>query len=163
MSAARARGADRPESRRTVARWLGRALVGLGLGWVWSSVVGLAWIFLAAAAYGDLDRALDRLKGEPWAPIAFAGYFASAPAAWVGGLVGPLVPATGNRSLRPVLISSARGGGLGAALGAAAGLLSGWACLEYAPRSMLFVWVPLGLSAAAGLAGGWLGGRPARA
>jgi len=163
LTAERAPGAGRAESRPTVARCLGRAVAGLGLGWIWSSCAGLTWIVLAAAAYRDLDRALVGLKSEPWTPVALAGYVASALAAFFGGLVGPLVPATGDRARRPVLTSSVRGGTFGAALGTAAGFLAGWACLVYAPRSMLFVWVALGLGTAAGLVGGWLGGRGARA
>src|SRR5262245_31535858 len=94
-------------ARITAAQWLGRAVAGLVLGWVWSSLVCLAWVGLAAAAYAGLDRALSQLKGEPWAPVALAGFFASASASFLGGLIGPLAAARPRRS---VLGSSAWGG-----------------------------------------------------
>lgn len=156
MEATPAASANAPRGRLTASQWLGRAAAGLVLGWIWSSLVTLGWLGLAAAPYGDLDRALARLKDEPWGTVGFAGYLASVPASFLGGLVGPLAA---GRSRRSVLGNSARGGAWGAALGAAAGLLAGWAFWQYAPRSLALVWVALGLGVAAGLVGGWLGGQ----
>jgi hypothetical protein len=143
-------------ARISAAQWLGRAAAGLALGWVWSSLLCLGWVGLAAAAYGGFDRALSQLKDESWAPVALAGFFASASASFLGGLVGPVAAA---RSRRFVLGSSAWVGAWGAALGLAIGLFVGWAVGQPEPGSRAWAYAALGLSVPAGLAGGWLGGR----
>lgn len=134
-------------------------MAGFGLGWIWSSVVSLGWVGLAAAAYGGLDTALDRLKGEPWAVVPFAGFFASVPASLLGGLAGPLAAGPANRVRRPVLTSSACGAGVATVLSVIAGLLIGLIAWQSAPYSLVPVWAALGLSVPTGLFGGWLGGR----
>src|SRR5439155_993901 len=145
-----------PREQLTRWEWVGRAASGLALGWIWSSLLSLGWVALAATAYGDFDRALVRLKGERWASIAFAAFSASLPASFLGGMVGALIA---SRSRRPVLGSSARGGIWGAALGVVAGVLAGWAVGKSLARSPVLVWLALGLGVLAGLIGGWLGGQ----
>jgi hypothetical protein len=109
---------------------------------------------LAAASYGGLEVALERMKAESWADIPFAGFFASTPATLLGGIVGPLAGASALR--RPVLDSSALGGAAAALLGTGAGLLAGWVGWWREPYAMMTVWVALGLSVPAGRSGvGW--------
>jgi hypothetical protein len=144
-------------SRRWVGwYWLRRGAIGLVLAWIWSSLVCLAWVGLAAGAYGDLDLALRQLKAEPWLHIAIAGNFSSVLASALGGVIGPLVVGNPRRS---VLNSSARGGAWAAALGTAGGLFVGWLLGPLLPDQRMVVYVALGLSVPAGLVGGWLGGR----
>jgi hypothetical protein len=148
-----------PGERLTFWQWGGRALAGLGLGCIWSSLVSLAWIGFISAASGSLERALRQQKHEPWGVVLSVTFMATAVASFLGGLIGPLALGAAGRMRRPVLSSSAWGGASGAVLGVAVGLLAGWASWEYAPRTLLCLLLPLGLSVPAGLLGGWLGGR----
>jgi len=139
--------------------WIRRGAGGLVFGWIWSSLVSLAWVGLAVAAYGDLDLALRRLKGEPWAAIPMTGLFGSVPASLLGGLIGPLV---GGSSRRSILNNSARGAAWATALGAVAGLLVGRLVTRVLPDRRLVAYLGLGVSVPAGLIGGCLGGWAAR-
>jgi hypothetical protein len=148
-----------PGGQLTLDQWLGRGVAGLGLGYLWACVVALGWVGLATVGYGTLDNALERLPDERWYPIALAGFFASVPASFLGGLVGPLSVGRPRRVRRPVLTGSACGSAISAVLGLASGLFVGWATWEPPPRSMLFIHLALAISVPTGLGGGWLGGR----
>ena len=137
---------------------LGRAALGVCLGWAWASFVSLVWLGAASVWYGVLDRALANLKGEWWSPIAFAGYFASVPAGWVGGIVGPAVLGPG-RFRRPVPTDVLLGGMLGSGIATLVGTVAGWAIWREDPRSLLVVWVPMGLGVVVGATAGWIAGR----
>jgi hypothetical protein len=139
-------------------QWLGRFLAGLIFGWVWNSFVQLDWVGLATAIYGSLERALNQMQPGFWMGMAFAGYFASAPASFFGGLVGPLALDCVPRIRRPMVCSSASGAALAAATGTVLGLFAGCVIWHMAGRSMLIVWVPLGLSVPVGVGSGVLGG-----
>ena len=79
-----------PPRRVTLAMRLKRGMIGLGLGWIWCTIVSLFWIAALALGYGGLDEGLTYFKNEWWSPIAMAAYFGSVAASWVGGIVGPI-------------------------------------------------------------------------
>jgi hypothetical protein len=147
-------------ARVTMLQRLGRTIAGFFLGWVWSSVIGLACLGVAAVGYGGLDRALNEMRNEPWIEIAFAGYFGAAIGSWTGGTIGPLTLGP-CRLQRPILTSSFLGGMAGAVLAAASGCLIGWLGWEPTPNTTLLLQPPcifgIVLGALTGCAAGrWL-------
>jgi hypothetical protein len=148
-----------PKERLTVREWVGRALWGLVLGFIWSSLICLAWVTLLSLVHGSLDRALEKQKRDPQSFLLVISYLAATPASFLGGLVGPLALGVAGRKRRLVLSSSAWGGAMGTVLSLAMGLPGAWVGWEYAPRTPLFLLLPLILGVPAGLLGGWLGGR----
>jgi hypothetical protein len=141
---------------------IGREVAGFCLGWVWSSVISLLWLGLAAAWYGGLESALERLKDEPWIPIVGGGYFVSALGSWVGGMIGAVVAGFPRGDRRSVFSSSGRGAAFGGLIGAVVGLIAGWVCCDFGHRSTMYQVVVFGLSLPVGLLAGWLGGQPVR-
>jgi hypothetical protein len=144
------------EQQLTIAQWLWRALGGFAYGWVWSSLVCLAWVAIPIESKGDMDLAKIPKKDALVMVVLSSGMFASVPASFLGALIGTLV---GTPSRVPVLDSSAKGAAWSAALGLAAGPLVGWIIWSAEPKSPTWIWTGLGLSVPAGLVGGWLGGR----
>ncbi len=137
-----------------------RLVAGLFWGWVWSCLVIVAWIGLAALAIGDVYMMYEAMMGRPWAPYVLGASRASILGSFLGGLVGTL--SMGNapaRIRRPVLVSSAAGAALGALIPAVAACVVVWADLRQGPRSTLYEWGIPGAALLGGALGGWLGGR----
>lgn len=109
----------------TFSKRLGRAVLGFCLGWVWCSILSLAWLGVAAIWYGGIELALSKIKDEIWATIAFCGYFGAAAGSWVASTVAPF--SLGGCRLRwPIRTSSFLGGIVGGIIGTLAGVLIGW-------------------------------------
>jgi hypothetical protein len=148
---------------------------------MWYLIVSVAWLGLAVAVYGDLEKALEGTKTVPEnrprpfqirflptperrpfslpAECALSAYFASAYASFFGGLVAPLLLGPFTRVRRPILLSSACGGGLAAFIGMVVGPLIGCLGWALAPSSMFFMTAALGISLPVGLVCGWLCAR----
>jgi hypothetical protein len=144
--------------RISFLRRLGRAGAGLLLGWIWSSVVSLIGVIAVAVAYGDLDRGLDRLKGEWWAIFVIPGYLVSTVGAWAGSVAGPFALGP-TRLQKPVLTSSALGSAAGTVYTAVVGTIAAWVTWQNNPRSEWIALFPLALSLPLGILAGGLVGR----
>ncbi|WP_439628534.1 hypothetical protein [Gemmata sp.] len=112
-----------PEARVSVPQRLWRALLGLCLGWVWSSVLGLACLGVVAAWYGGIDTGLSRVKDAPWGATAVCGLFGAVAAIYAASAVSPFMVGGGLRW--PVRTSSFLAALVGAVVGALDGALVG--------------------------------------
>ncbi len=155
------RNSEREERPRlTPARWFERVIAGLFWGWVWSSLVIGGWLGLATVAYGDISRASEIMMRKAWGQYAVTAFMVPMLGSFVGGFVGPLtIGAASTRVRRPVLLSSIFGAAFGAVIGTVAACATEWISQRCAPRSMLGMWIALGVSLPVGLLGVWLGGR----
>ena len=144
--------------RVTIVMRLGRAVAGFCLGWVWHTVVSLLCLGALAVGYNGLDEGLSQFKGEWWAPICFAAYFASVTGSWFGGMVGPLTLGP-TRYRRPVINSSFVGGAAGALFAAGVGARVGWLVGREPTGSMFAARLSLELGVPVGIVAGWVAGR----
>jgi hypothetical protein len=146
--------------RLSPAMWFERVIAGLFWGWVWSALVGAGWVGLATVAYGDIGRASEAMMGKAWARFASSAFMVSILASFIGCLVGPLsIGVSRSRVRRPILLSANFGAAFGAVIGTVAAFATEWIAEMYAPRSMLAMWMAIGVSLPVGLLAGWLGGR----
>jgi hypothetical protein len=125
-------------------------------GWIWATVVQLTWLGVAAAYFGDLEAALDKMKGLPWLDVAVAGFVTSSLAAWIGGVAGPMLLGPVVRTRRPILVGSAVGGAACGLVGAGFGTTCShlMAPLRFGNSDILVAAI-LGLAVPAGILGGW--------
>jgi hypothetical protein len=100
-----------------------RAVLGFGLGWVWSSVLVLACLGVAAARAGGIDAGLSRVKDAPWGAAAVCGLFGAVAAIYAASTVAPFVVGSGLRW--PVRTSSFLAALVAATIGAIDGALVG--------------------------------------
>ena len=112
-----------PGARVPLALRVARAALGFGLGWVWSSALGLACVGAAAAWAGDIDTGLSRIKDAPWGTTAACGFFGAAAAIYAASTVAPFVVGSGLRW--PVRTTSFLAALVAAVIGAVDGCLVG--------------------------------------
>jgi hypothetical protein len=75
-----------------------------------------------------------------------------------GSGVPPLVLGPRARR-REIVLRSVGGAAVATAAAVVLGAFAGWLSWEVAPRSLVFVWIALGLGVPAGIGGGWLASR----
>lgn len=139
---------------RPLLRRLIRGGIGLGFGWMISSVVCLIWCGIGSARYGDLEVALEKFKSEPFSIIIFGGIFAGMFGSFVGAGIAPAV--LGPCSYRyPVPAASLLGGTVAAIFSTAFGLFLAEMIERELPKSHWVILGPSILSVAVGIASGW--------
>src|SRR6266545_3116840 len=111
---------------------LGRAALGLGLGWICSSLIAVFWFVLVEPAFGLRDNSSPKTDRDLLrASLLAGGPIGAMAASWIGCIVGAAALGVVGRGRNAVLISTSVGGGCGAVLGTAFGLLFAWAGWEY--------------------------------
>jgi hypothetical protein len=139
---------------RNAITWAGRILAGVGLGWIWTSIVSLVWVGLASLPDGDIIAGLDRLKTASWVYMAFAAYFTSVIGCGVGAFLGTLIAGHLSAIHRPFLKGSALGACVATWLGASFGSFAAWVTGPRSPEEVVWVWAMIGV--VAGIIGGWV-------
>lgn len=139
-----------------------RGLLGFAIGWLLSSIIIMIWLFVGMAFYGDMDRALEQIKKEPFAGIVFGVILAGMTGCVFSAAVA-LAALDMNRSpqksrwgvLRIALIAAS----ISAILASSFGLLIADTVHQDNPRSDWVLLMPVGNAALLGIVLGWRIGR----